>query len=1305
MIHIMLGSCFDKTICNVLEYVLKYGDQELSDFFTGMTCSEGEDGSLIFTQAVKSISEGQNNTLYFNSDIDDEYLTSLSVNKVVIKPEKQLDYLKAYFVSLFDSRITINKESDDNTLNICLYLPLYDRKSWGLAQKLIGAISEQRRNIKVDLFFFAYDLAHLIVKEDELSTLPERLPDMHKESCRILKEAVEYKTSSNASARLQHIIVMQNCNSDGVSLDLNPDSFVRVIGEFAIASVNSYDDVFGRGVELTERPIVALGLSVLNLDKYYFVRYLLSKAYVKVLEREGVDCDLIDVSEPSLIVQELLTDNDCYKFYDKFYDARVRELIDQQLDEQTINTKATKALDDEVNRFVGKILSFINREDLSLSTKRVTLAQLLGLDDDLMTGDSSNPNQLVFRDSYSDCMNMFVEANNKLLSKGPSDIFVRIPNRNGKYIDMGVDDEGKEIQYPEEFANFATLSEEPLDFMSLQKSLKDTEVEIRRWTEYIRMRNKELKECEVTIKQSEEKNKVLVEGGFKYGNIVYKPVVVENIPLDLTYEPKTGSLPKSLDMRRNFSRIKSQGEVNSCTAFAVTSVYEYIMGLKGNKEQLSERFLYYNSRVFANRRLGNPEDQILDEGSSYFDALKSLGDVGISSNLLCQYGAGDIINEKPSDAAYEDAKARLVTEAKGVKIQEQDIKSALSDGYPVMVSVRLYESFASGSNGFIPLPTAKEIAEEKKLAEHSSHAMVICGYSDDDKVFIVRNSWGTAFGDNGYCYMPYSYILNPDLVPEACIITSVNSETITKATRGSQPTVQFDKLNPEINAAIIRNLVAEAEVVKEVWVQKWKSLTKVCTTLENTIVNASIRTSLYDGSTRRLDWEIDQIESQKKTNRKFESERIDELDHDFKKTIITYGISLLVIILAFGYLSRGAIYRLILTIIPLTKILMGLVAISIVAAIVYYFQYKKHRRLIQEEHRDINNKLSDKIHERENGPKNETGHLGLYKENLNVRMYLPWKVVIKLSEQGRLLVQKHQTLASFVTNLKDWHDMEQAKIRDMNPDTRDPFISLLSNQTLDAYFDENAERLTKDVRLYSLFQGGYEIKDDVIIRFRQKLKDTIVTALMADLKEFTVYKYLTGQTTFKFLGERKFDVDVMLTTLNRKSKVFLNLDDEAETFITESARNKALLSSDIKEDQDNWDARFQKNFSERFPHIPIASPYKITFIQLERVPVTRCIDLYNEEAMDENVPDNQMGKPIEETSQQEPAETISEEVIPDVAIAGKDEVTPSEVPCEETSTTEGISTEAITTPQDSEDNSADANDCEQSNVEHESPTE
>jgi uncharacterized tellurite resistance protein B-like protein len=41
--------------------------------------------------------------------------------------------------------------------------------------------------------------------------------------------------------------------------------------------------------------------------------------------------------------------------------------------------------------------------------------------------------------------------------------------------------------------------------------------------------------------------------------------------------------------------------------------------------------------------------------------------------------------------------------------------------------------------------------------------MLCVGYSDVDKVFIVRNSWGEQWGDKGYCYVPYSYMMNESL--------------------------------------------------------------------------------------------------------------------------------------------------------------------------------------------------------------------------------------------------------------------------------------------------------------------------------------------------------------------------------------------------------------------------------------------------------------------------------------------------------------------------------------------------------------
>jgi C1A family cysteine protease len=60
------------------------------------------------------------------------------------------------------------------------------------------------------------------------------------------------------------------------------------------------------------------------------------------------------------------------------------------------------------------------------------------------------------------------------------------------------------------------------------------------------------------------------------------------------------------------------------------------------------------------------------------------------------------------------------------------------------------------NSGILNLPAKKE-----KVV--GGHAVMAVGYDDAAKRFIVRNSWGTRWGQNGYFTMPYGYLLNEGL--------------------------------------------------------------------------------------------------------------------------------------------------------------------------------------------------------------------------------------------------------------------------------------------------------------------------------------------------------------------------------------------------------------------------------------------------------------------------------------------------------------------------------------------------------------
>ncbi|MEZ4225158.1 MAG: C1 family peptidase [Polyangiaceae bacterium] len=213
-----------------------------------------------------------------------------------------------------------------------------------------------------------------------------------------------------------------------------------------------------------------------------------------------------------------------------------------------------------------------------------------------------------------------------------------------------------------------------------------------------------------------------------------------------------GQLPAKVDLRPHLSPVEDQGGLNSCVANAVAGAYEYLtrrhLGQDGY--DVSRLFVYYNARA----QQGMEEE---DEGSVIADAIESLREMGACSENTWPY-AEDIVNERPSDEAYDQARGFLVESSDLVETDLGAWKHALAEGYPIIFGCELFDSFDSGRKGKIPMPSPRE----RQRAEHGGHAMLCVGYSDPDRVFIVRNSWGERWGDRGYCYMPFDYLMSSD---------------------------------------------------------------------------------------------------------------------------------------------------------------------------------------------------------------------------------------------------------------------------------------------------------------------------------------------------------------------------------------------------------------------------------------------------------------------------------------------------------------------------------------------------------------
>ncbi len=209
------------------------------------------------------------------------------------------------------------------------------------------------------------------------------------------------------------------------------------------------------------------------------------------------------------------------------------------------------------------------------------------------------------------------------------------------------------------------------------------------------------------------------------------------------------NLPGFVDLREWLTPVEDQGELGSCTANAIAGAYEYLeKRTTGREGEVSRLFVY-----FQERKLEGNENK--DSGATLRNGMKVLQKLGACSERTWPYDIHSFANE-PHQDAYSEAEQHLIDEYRRVPVDAHAMKTCLAEGYPFVFGMRIYKAFEDdGQHGRISLPRAGE-------KDMGSHAMLACGYSDKDEVFVVRNSWGTDWGDKGYCYVPYDYLADSE---------------------------------------------------------------------------------------------------------------------------------------------------------------------------------------------------------------------------------------------------------------------------------------------------------------------------------------------------------------------------------------------------------------------------------------------------------------------------------------------------------------------------------------------------------------
>jgi C1A family cysteine protease len=212
--------------------------------------------------------------------------------------------------------------------------------------------------------------------------------------------------------------------------------------------------------------------------------------------------------------------------------------------------------------------------------------------------------------------------------------------------------------------------------------------------------------------------------------------------------PPSIALPPSTNLQAWMPQVTDQGQEGACTAFAGAAILSWLLNKFQNRQYVfSPQFLYRAERLIE----GDPG---VDQGAQSRTMMACLKDVGCCMETSDPYTDG---GWKDQTNQTQLAEARNYQIGAYHRVQDfETLKSVLASGYVASLNINVYDSFESdavGATGIVPMPAPTE-------ALKGGHEVVCVGYDDASQTLLVRNSWGQAWGDQGYFHLPYDYWSN-----------------------------------------------------------------------------------------------------------------------------------------------------------------------------------------------------------------------------------------------------------------------------------------------------------------------------------------------------------------------------------------------------------------------------------------------------------------------------------------------------------------------------------------------------------------
>lgn len=1035
---------------------------------------------------------------------------------------------------IYDKILTLSNARGQSKLPVFIHTPLSKSESFKLIDQLCKAINASQRITNVNFIGYAQDMWRFIDVNQETVKYNE---------CNPVSEIKSIYIENGYNTQHNHFIVIQNRTERGIAIfneDNGTEALYNMVAHIYMLLSSHSESIFSPTYEY--RDVIGFGFSSIYFDEYMFVDYMLRRVMMQAMDSQSVNNNDVNINDAGALSESILQDKKTIlsKFIEKYPGG----------DKDAPNYNEIK---ESVEDIYNRVLEYIkNPNNSDITIKAALLATMLSQTEcELFSNSIYSPELTTIDDLYNQSINYFISEDDVVYYK----------------ID------GEKTNNP-----VSRIKEINRELIQLQTD--------------IRKKEEQLKTIKGQIDLNDNVNKCYVddEGFVTFENKKFRLLPDFNEPpLKDSYEEHEVNI-KSVDLRGNFRSIQNQGQQGSCLSFTLTSIFEYLMRSSGQKDyDLSEAFLYYNARNLDEYDDVNVN---IDKGSRFHPSIESLMKYGLALEKFWPYDDG-VYSKKPSQEAYDDAATRKLVKALNVRLNSDAIKSALSDGYPVAGSFVLYPQFYT-TDGYVKVPTPEEIANKKKNADnpdaqerHGQHAMTIVGFNDEIKMFLVRNSWGTDWGDKGYCYIPYDYIDNPECFNFACILTEVASIENIKPELKEFPVLSIDN-----NSLTTKFYITEAlcNLQKELMFSLEKEKIRLVEYFElqkKLYADSNQRDKFIDENVANIDQDImankkeidklqDKIEEIRKNLDKFRNRLL------IKTSIIIVAIFLLAFLFnkLFGFLTLD----------------IGVWKYAIIVSLLYgvyvYVQYHREFKAWRNENRDFESTIRDLKRDIEKQTKRKL----LFRH----KTFAAWTLITNLDDVQLKLQKLYTSILNLINNLRIWYNEIVSSTDDISFELPLPYISVLSNDKLDAYFDVKLKNsmvcnidLCEDLENHVI---GLEYLSEYKKNIRKVLKEHIVNNL--ENMEFNLTSHV---------AENQYaDVAVDINTDFVRDWV-----EQSLLFVQINSKDRAVINSStlvFAPDVDRWRINLSRKFNGIYPdYINSENKYRMTLFRMASLSFDECV--------------------------------------------------------------------------------------------------